>query len=234
MSSKLNAIAVYCGSSFGKQPAFHKAAVSLGKALVTDGRPLVYGGGRAGLMGAVSDAVLDSGGKVIGVVPFAMISAGGEGDKTRTLPPRPKSEIEQIQTIVVDSMHERKAQMAARVQGFVGLPGGFGTFEEVLEVTTWTQLGIHTKPVVLLNIRSYYEPLRQLVENGVREGFINPRNQKIIIFVDGPESHTEHEDFDWGAAALAAIEAWQSENVAPLFDWSKRADGSEVDKLNAV
>ncbi|KAL0947496.1 hypothetical protein HGRIS_013598 [Hohenbuehelia grisea] len=119
-------------------------------------------------------------------------------------------------------MHERKVEMAKRSCAFIGLPGGFGTFEEVLEVTTWTQLGIHTKPVVLINVLSYWEPLRQLIQGGVREGFISQANADIIVFVDGPgagASAEEHETFNWGEAALNAITAWTHE-TSYRFKWT--------------
>jgi len=125
----------------------------------------------------------------------------------------------------VDSMHERKVEMAKRSCGFIGLPGGFGTFEEILEVTTWTQLGIHRKPVVLLNVLSFFDPLRQLIQNGISDGYINPLNANLIVFVDGPLSHAEHETFDWGTAALLAFQSWSGDNIKSLFDWTKGMHG---------
>ncbi|KAK0200043.1 hypothetical protein DFS33DRAFT_1366587 [Desarmillaria ectypa] len=234
MSNK--AITVYCGSKVGNQPAFIHAADSLGKALARSQRPLVYGGGQKGIMGAVSNAVAKNGGKVTGIVPFAMVAGGGEGSKSdpTTLVVIPDEQNDGIETIVVESMHERKVEMARRVGGFVALPGGFGTFEEVLEVSTWTQIGIHRKPVVLLNVRSFYEPLRQLIKNGVREGFIDPVNEHIVVFVDGPSSIDEHDSFDWGQAALEAIDSWHIEALKPMFDWTKRNEEGDDDKLKAT
>lgn len=220
--SQKSAIAVYCGSSIGSQSAFSAAAVSLGHALALAGRTLVYGGGSKGLMGVVSAAVLVNGGKVIGVLPHAMVAAGGEGEKvdnTRIY----LNEVgrEEVETILVGSMHERKIEMAKRVNGFIGLPGGFGTFEEVLEVTTWTQLGIHDKPVVLLNVLSFWEPLRALIKGSIDAGFIKPESERLIIFVDGPVDIKDHENFDWGKAALEALDNWEGGSTSPLFDWSK-------------
>ncbi|KAF5386826.1 hypothetical protein D9615_001624 [Tricholomella constricta] len=232
------AIAVYCGSSLGKQQAHANAALSVGRALAAQNRPLVYGGGQQGLMGIVSNAVLQNGGEVTGVIPFAMHAAGGEQDKTSKDQPA-KADVEnsdpgKMQTIIVDSMHERKVEMASRSVGFIGLPGGFGTFEEIFEVTTWTQLGIHSKPVVLLNVLSFFNPLRQLIENGTKEGYINPANQRLIVFVDGPSSHDEHEKFDWGTAALEAIETWKGDDTKSRFNWRQKKDGSSSVSLESV
>ncbi|KAF5324522.1 hypothetical protein D9611_004577 [Ephemerocybe angulata] len=222
------AVAVYCGSSTGNQPAYVKAAMSVGQALARAKRPLVYGGGSKGIMGVVSGAVLEGGGKVTGIVPYAMISAGGEAEKTHSAVMVQLNEEgrEKIETIVVDSMHERKVEMARLSGGFVGLPGGFGTFEEVLEVTTWTQLGIHQKPVVLVNVLGFWEPLRQLIKTSISSGFIKPASEGIVIFLDGPADHALHEGFDWGSATLEAIDTWRGDPSAVLpFDWKKTRDG---------
>ncbi|TFK42704.1 hypothetical protein BDQ12DRAFT_289355 [Crucibulum laeve] len=223
------AVAVYCGASYGKHQAYTNAAVSLGRALAAQNRPLIYGGGAKGIMGVVSGAVLEGKGKVTGIVPFAMVAAGGEQEKSDPgnslkvvldVPGR-----EAAETIVVNSMHERKVEMAKRADGFIGLPGGFGTFEEVLEVTTWTQLGIHNKPVVLLNVRRFWEPLRQLIKNSIEEGYIKPSSEHLIVFVDGPESLEEHDTYDWGTAGLKALDEWQSDPEGPLFNWLTNKDG---------
>ncbi|KAF8969942.1 hypothetical protein BDZ97DRAFT_1957525 [Flammula alnicola] len=232
-TSAKSAVAVYCGSSIGKYKAFSAAARSLGSALAAADRPLVYGGGSNGIMGVVSGSVLENGGKVIGVIPHAMIAAGGEKDKLRNDDPKvPLTEVgrEKVETILVDSMHDRKVEMARRVNGFVGLPGGFGTFEEVLEVTTWTQLGIHDKPVVLLNVLSFWEPLRTLVRSSIDAGFIKPASERLIIFVDGPKDKEDHESYDWGKAALEALDSWERGRSNPLFDWSIKAEDSRLRK----
>ncbi|KIK90730.1 hypothetical protein PAXRUDRAFT_831444 [Paxillus rubicundulus Ve08.2h10] len=233
--SKSRSVAVYCAASFGNQKAFQKAAVSLGHALVAANRPLVYGGGNSGIMGIVSSAVANlEGGKVTGIIPYAILAAGGEKDQgngqvrsnlvAEVLNEKRSGEIE---TIVVNSMHERKIEMAKRVGAFVGLPGGFGTFEEILEVVTWNQLNIHNKPVIVLNVLSYYNPLRDLIKNGIREGFIRPQNEKLVVFVEGPADPDEHEDYDWGTAALKAIDAWEHDKVSTLpFHWTKGAEGA--------
>ncbi|RDB21541.1 putative cytokinin riboside 5'-monophosphate phosphoribohydrolase LOGL7 [Hypsizygus marmoreus] len=222
------AIAVYCGSSASKRQAHTNAALSVGRALAQQNRPLVYGGGSHGLMGIVSNAVLEGGGNVTGIIPFAISAGGGERSKTTESDMMVVSANAggKMQTVMVDSMHERKVAMAMRSAGFIGLPGGFGTYEEIFEVTTWTQLGIHNKPVVLLNVLSFFDPIRQLIENGIAEGYINPASRRLIVFIDGPTSLDEHENFDWGKAALEAIDAWQGEDFKPLFDWTRRKDGT--------
>ncbi|KAF5373174.1 hypothetical protein D9758_001549 [Tetrapyrgos nigripes] len=219
-----SAIAVYCGASFGKDIAYEKGAASVGKALARSNRQLIYGGGFSGLMGATAKAALANGGKIIGITPYAMVNfAGGEGSKctgsecngsdslksrSELLNEEAYSNSNQIENIYVQSMHERKVEMAKRACGFIGLPGGFGTFEEVVEVTTWTQIGIHNKPIVLLNILSFYNPLRLLIKTSIEAGFIGEEYEDIVVFVDGPENRAEHEEFDWGGAALRALDRW--------------------------
>ncbi|KAH9978511.1 hypothetical protein BJV74DRAFT_859143 [Russula compacta] len=197
-----SAVAVYCGARLGIEPAFQNAAVSLGHALAKQGRPLVYGGGSRGIMGVVSGAALQHGGSVTAVIPSAMVRAGGEGDELER-PSRWYIELEEKgrENLIVNSMHERK------LAGFIGLPGGFGTFEEIMEVTTWTQLGIHTKPVVLVNVRGFFDPLRTLIKNSVASGFIQASNEDLIMFIDSPPA-SDPMTFDWGTAALSALDGW--------------------------
>ena len=158
---------VFCGSSAGTNPVYRAAATELGTALAAANIELVYGGGHVGLMGAVADAVLASGGTVIGVIP-------------RTLAEREVAHLGLTQLHVVESMHERKALMADLSDGFVALPGGFGTFEEFCEAVTWVQLGIQTKPCVLLDVNGYYEPLIAMFDRAVEDGFVNMKNRLII------------------------------------------------------
>ncbi|TCD62389.1 hypothetical protein EIP91_006943 [Steccherinum ochraceum] len=238
MEQQATAVAVYCASSMGNKTAYQNAALSLGRALGDANRPLVYGGGSKGLMGVVSGGVLEKNGKVTGVVPYAMVSAGGEKEQTMDGAPgygqvllqeKGRELLKQGLTlaakIVVDSMHQRKMEMAKRACAFVGLPGGYGTFEEVLEVVTWSQLGIHNKPILLVNVYSYWEPLRQLIRNGIAEGFISAKNEKLIQFVDGPADHAEHEDFDWGKATLEALDKWEAVVISYTYNWTKRTAG---------
>jgi len=158
---------VFCGSSAGTNPVYRAAARELGTALAAANIELVYGGGHVGLMGAVADAVLAAGGTVIGVIP-------------RTLAEREVAHLGLTQLHVVESMHERKALMADLSDGFVALPGGFGTFEEFCEAVTWVQLGIQTKPCVLLDVNGYYEPLIAMFDRAVEDGFVNMKNRLII------------------------------------------------------
>ncbi|KAI9462519.1 hypothetical protein F5148DRAFT_964309, partial [Russula earlei] len=212
------AVAVYCGANPGTEPTFQHAATSLGHALANQACPLVYGGGSRGIMGIISGAVLKHGGSVTAVIPSAMVRAGGEGDCTN--PGKYLIELEEKgrEKIVVDSMHERKVVMARRVRGFIGLPGGYGTFEEIMEVTTWTQLGIHTKPVVLVNVLGFFDPLRRLIKGAVDSGFIKGRNENLIVFVDCPPDE-DPDTFDWGTAALSALDSWCAPGPG-LFAWN--------------
>ncbi|KAJ7063530.1 hypothetical protein C8F01DRAFT_1133374 [Mycena amicta] len=229
------AVAVYCGSSFGIHRAFTAAATSLGHAIADANRPLVYGGGGKGLMGVISGAALERGGIVTGVVPYAMVAAGGESEKAPGLAVELKEAgREAIEHIVVNSMHERKVEMAQRVCGFFGLPGGFGTFEEVLEVTTWTQLGIHNKPVVLLNVLGFFDPLRQLIHSSIECGFIKSVSKDLVVFVDGPSSHDEHETYNWGIAALKALDNWKRSADDGLFVWTQNKEQEQVDALQST
>ncbi|KAJ6533414.1 hypothetical protein DFH09DRAFT_1181370 [Mycena vulgaris] len=217
------AVAVYCASTLGKQPAYRSAAVSLGTAIANANRSLVYGGGTQGIMGLVASAVLKGGSSVTGIVPFAISIAGGEGTTSAPgVEGAVRDSSERVETIVVNSMNDRKTEMAKRVDGFFGLPGGFGTLDEILEVITWTQIGFHTKPIILMNVLSYFDPLRQLIRNGIAEGFIPADNESFVIFVNGPEAHSEHEAFDWGAAGLAALASWDSSAAKPLFAWTEK------------
>ncbi|KAG8872703.1 hypothetical protein FRB97_007418 [Tulasnella sp. 331] len=216
------AICVFCASSPGLRSEYREAAESLGQALARTSHPLVYGGGDRGLMGMLSAQVLTSGGNITGILPRAMVAAGGEGSgkvenpRTVDLPP----DTQKLKHIVVSSMHERKTLMAKIAGGgFIALPGGFGTFEEVLEMITWSQLGIHQKPMVLLNVNGFWEPLRSLINNAIQEGFIHQKNNRLVIFVDPPTSNRE--SFDWGQSAVDALEGWKSPVDTGLFTWKE-------------
>jgi uncharacterized protein (TIGR00730 family) len=163
----LKRICVFCGSSIGARAAYREAAEALGDTLARQGIGLVYGGASVGLMGAVADAALAAGGEVIGVIPKALME--------RELAHRGLSECH-----VVPSMHARKAMMAELSDGFIALPGGIGTLEELFEVWTWAQIGYHDKPIGLLDVADYYAPLRAFVENIVSEGFLRPAYRDMI------------------------------------------------------
>jgi uncharacterized protein (TIGR00730 family) len=163
-------ICVYCGSSRGSDPVYKAAAVELGTCLAARNIGLVYGGGKVGLMGVLADAVLAAGGEVIGIIPHHLIAMEVGHHKLTSL-------------IAVDSMHARKHQMAEMSDGFIALPGGIGTAEELLEVLTWLQLGIHSKPVGLLNINNYYGHLLQFLEHMEKTGFLK-REHRMMLLVD--------------------------------------------------
>ena len=166
-------VCVFCGSSVGGRPAYAEGARRLGAELVRRRIGLVYGGGSVGLMGALADSVLAEGGEVIGVIPGPLA--------TRELAHPHVTEMR-----VVGSMHERKATMASLVDGFIALPGGLGTLEEAFEILTWSQLGIHRKPVGVLNLEGYYDGLLRFLTHAVREGFIRPEYVALLLFGDTP------------------------------------------------
>lgn len=165
---ELKTVCVYCGSSSGKDPQFIQSAHAMGEELAKRELTLVYGGGGTGLMGEVARATLANGGRVIGVIPQAL--------EDQELAFHELTELH-----VVDSMHARKALMAEYSDAFVALPGGYGTFEEIFEVLTWVQLGIHTKPCGVLNIHHYYDQLLDFLDHAVAEQFIYPPHRDLIL-----------------------------------------------------
>ncbi len=169
----MNSICVFCGSNAGHDPRYRAAAEQLGRLLAARGIALIYGGGNIGLMGAVADACLAAGGEVVGIIPEALMGKEVEG---RNVEHRALTRLE-----VVDSMHTRKARMAELADGFIALPGGFGTFEEFCEILTWGQLGFHVKPMGLLNVNGFYDPLLALFDHAVGEGFLRPQNRAMAL-----------------------------------------------------
>lgn len=164
----MKTICVFAGSNLGEKSEYTKEARELGKLLVENRIELVYGGSCVGLMGEVANQVLENGGKAIGVMPKSLF----------------KGEIVHqglTELIEVTNMHERKAKMSELADGFIALPGGYGTFEELFEVVCWSQIGIHEKPVGVLNIENYYTPLLDMVDHAASEGFMNPSNKDIIV-----------------------------------------------------
>lgn len=168
-------ICVYCGSSHGAQAIYRDVAAQLGTLLAVRGIGLVYGGGRVGLMGVVADAVLAGGGEAIGIIPHHLATKELAHDGLTDLR-------------VVSTMHERKALMAELSDGFVTLPGGYGTAEEFFETLTWAQLGIHSKPLGLLNIAGFYDPLLLQVERYISEGFVRASYRDLIIDDTDPQN----------------------------------------------
>jgi len=165
-----NSVAVFCGSSNDANPAYLDLATAVGERLAAEGLTLVYGGGHSGLMGAVARGVMDAGGSVTGVIPGGLFSNGIDAEQVTTLE-------------VVGDMHERKARMYALSDGFLGLPGGLGTFEEIFEAATWTQLGLHSsgpKNVVLLDQDGFWDGAHALLDRAVSGGVLKDKNRPII------------------------------------------------------
>jgi uncharacterized protein (TIGR00730 family) len=192
--SDIQSICVFCGSMPGNDPASAEAIAAFGGELGRRKIRLVYGGGKVGLMGRVADAALAAGGEVLGVIPDGLLQREiGHGGVTELR--------------VVGTMHERKAIMFAKADAFVVFPGGYGTMDELFEITTWRQLGLHAKPIVLVNLNGVFDPLVALIERMVEGGFVRPAHRDLIHVV--PD----------GAAALRYLEGFRPEAVAPI-SWS--------------
>ncbi len=171
----MKSIAVYCGASPGADPLYAEAARALARALVEHNIALVYGGGKVGLMGVIADEVLRLGGEATGVIPRALVEREvGHAGLTRLF--------------VVKDMHERKAMMADLAQGFIAMPGGMGTLEELFEMLTWSQLGIHAKPVGLLNAKGFYDGLEAFVRHQQAEGFVRPEHAALMMLESDPDA----------------------------------------------
>jgi uncharacterized protein (TIGR00730 family) len=169
----IRSVCVFCGSNAGNDSRFAEAARDFGTLLAKEGIALVYGGGHVGLMGILADAVLANGGKVIGVIPRALWD--------REVGHRGLTELH-----IVETMHERKAMMASLADAFVALPGGLGTLEEIFEVWTWAQLGIHAKPLGFLDVAEFYGPLLEFLDRGVEAGFIRTQYRAMAIVDTDP------------------------------------------------
>ena len=169
----LKRLCVFCGSSAGIDPVHRQAATDFGRMLAADGIELVFGGGSVGLMGAIADAVLQAGGRVIGVIPRFLA--------TRELLHEGVTEVR-----LTDNMHERKALMSELSDAFVALPGGLGTFEELFEVLTWAQLGLHGKPIGLLNSAGYFDPLGAMIDRAITDGFCREEHRRLFVVDDQP------------------------------------------------
>ena len=167
----MKTVCVFCGSASGKSPAYAAAARELGAELVRRGCGLVYGGGRVGLMGEVATSVSAAGGTVIGVIPHALSA-------------KEIAYADATELIITDTMHARKSLMADRADAFLALPGGFGTAEELFEILTWAQLGIHRKPVGLLNVNGFFTPLLAWLDHIVGEGLLKPKHRDVLLVAD--------------------------------------------------
>ncbi|MCD4673247.1 MAG: TIGR00730 family Rossman fold protein [Anaerolineaceae bacterium] len=167
-------ICVFCGSNNGNRKAYTSAAQEMGLALSNRKIRLVYGGGKVGIMGILADAVLEAGGQVTGVITRALFDMETG-----------KNELDDLR--IVDTMHERKAMMASLSDGFIALPGGFGTFEELFEALTWLQLGIHHNPVGLLNVDGYYDHLLEFLRSTSEQGFVREQHLRMLLVDENPE-----------------------------------------------
>ena len=170
----LKRICVFCGSSVGRNPIYRESAMAVGQYLAEKNIGIIYGGGSVGLMGALAEAALEAGGEVIGIIP-------------KSLYDKEIAHMGLRQLCVVGSMHERKALMGELSDAFIALPGGFGTFEELLEVITWSQLGIHLKPCGILNVAGFFDPLLAMCDHAVDQGFIRPVDRALVITDSEPE-----------------------------------------------
>lgn len=191
-------VCVFCGSRPGVGEVYVDAAVQLGRLLASRGLELVYGGGNVGLMGILADAVMEAGGRVIGVMPDFLVRKEIAHQGITSLE-------------IVTTMHERKQRMAELSDGFVALPGGFGTLDELCEVLTWAQLGIHAKPCALLNVDGFFDPFVDFLAHAARQGFIKPLHLEMLLCDRNP------------AALLARMQAFQ-----PVYSdkWARRPAAS--------
>jgi uncharacterized protein (TIGR00730 family) len=171
-------VGIYCGSREGSRPAYKAGAAALGAALARHGMGIVYGGAAHGLMGAIADAVLAGGQRVIGVIPRGLARAEFAHPRLST-------------AHVVDTMHERKALMEKEADAFVALPGGFGTMDELFEILTWAQIGLHEKPIGLLNVEGYWDPMVAQVKRGLEEGFIPPVLATVLVVENSADALVE-------------------------------------------
>ena len=188
---KPNSLCVYCGSSPGHHPEYTEQARAFGTEMARRGIALIYGGGKVGLMGTVADAVLAGGGKVIGVIPRQLVELEVAHPGLSEL-------------VVVETMHQRKTRMYDLSDAFVALPGGFGTMDEMFEMLTWAQLGLHRYPCAFLDVRGYYNGLRTLMDHMVSEGFVRAGQRESV---------------------------WLGDSMAALFDWMDSYDGGSASRV---
>jgi uncharacterized protein (TIGR00730 family) len=172
--TEAKSICVFCGSATGTRPEYADAARRLGEAIARRGLTLVYGAGHIGLMGVLADAALAAGGRVVGMIPRSLVD--------RELAHKGLSEIH-----VVESMHARKALMADRADAFLALPGGFGTLDELFEILTWAQIGIHDKPIGLVNVAGYFDPLLAWIDGAVEGGLVREKHRAMLLVGDDAE-----------------------------------------------
>jgi len=188
-------VCVFAGSSLGRRPQYAEAARTLGRELAARALELIYGGSNIGLMGTLADAALAAGGRVTGVLPRALFR-------------REVAHTALTQLCEVDSMHERKAVMADLADGFIALPGGFGTFDELFEIVTWAQLGLHAKPIGLLDVAGYFAPLLALVRHATAEDFVPPANTGLLLAASEPATLLDQMN---AYVPPASFETWGNE-----------------------
>lgn len=191
----MKSIAIFCGSALGTDKIFIDQAQMVGRQLAEHGKTLVYGGGRSGLMGVVADSALEAGGQVIGVMPSSLVDAELAHEGLTTLH-------------IVENMHERKIKMAELSDGFIAIPGGAGTLEEIFEQWTWAQLGIHLKPCAFLNVNGFYDDLLRFLQTTVEKGFTHPRFTDALVISDSIQE------------IIQQFEHYQ----APMPKWGERRD----------
>jgi hypothetical protein len=201
-ASKIRTVAVFCGANAGAEPAYIQSAIAMGDELARRSMDLVYGGGSVGLMGAVARTMLAHGRHVTGVIPRALTTRELAGDALGEL-------------YVVDTMAERKERMLLMADAFVVLPGGLGTMDELFEALTWGQLGIQSKPVGLLDVQGYFDPIVAWVDHAVAEGFIRPQHRRLLVISDTPSDlldiMLEHE-------LPAGLVSWNREDDERLLE----------------
>jgi hypothetical protein len=193
----MKAICVYCGSADEVHPDYRLAGRQMGRTLAENGIQVIYGGGKTGIMGALADGALEAGGQVIGVIVESM--------NTPALAHMGLTRLE-----VTPTIHQRKARMYALAEGYIALPGGFGTFDELFETITWGQIGIHEKPIGLLNVRNYFDALNAAIDHAEREGFIFPEHRKMLCADSEPQklldAMKKHEH------PVEAVRRWMRQN----------------------
>jgi uncharacterized protein (TIGR00730 family) len=189
----LKRVCVFAGANTGSSPDYRQAASDLGRFLASRSIGVVYGGARVGLMGTLADTALAAGGRVYGVIPSALVA-------------KEIAHPHLTELHIVSSMHERKAAMVELADAFIALPGGFGTWEEFFEVLTWAQLGLHSKPCGLLNVRGYFDPLLSFFAHAIAEGFVRAEYRSMVCVADTPD------------ALLASLEASDPPRVAKWID----------------
>lgn len=193
----IKSLCVYCGSSTGSNPKFVEATVALGELLAEQGIELIYGGGAVGLMGLIADTVMEAGGKVTGIIPTGLF-------------PREVAHAGLTELVEVTTMHERKAMMFERSDAFIALPGGFGTLEELTEVLTWAQIGIHAKPIGVLNVDGYYDHLLAFLARAIDDGLLRRENRSFLLDHDDPAGLVN----DLIYAEILAVPKWLDFNPA--------------------